>query len=212
MNLKETPYIKLRKANGLTWIDYTQCDILTLEDDRNTSAARSYNTIIGIYTDTINGEKVYLETSGVYSTTTAAKHKPRAAAIAAYNNYRIIPEVKPEILHDIYFYEKYSIEAILKEYQERQEISAAIETRNPDHYTILDARTKGQIKPAGLPKTTNYKNGNRLVKYYYKTNFQYFQNIYYQVNQKATRRTINKGTKGNFITNSYKESIVNIRW
>ena len=213
MFLNETPYIKLRRTrSGLIYVDYTQLDILGLQDDSSTAAARSYNTIIGVYTRTGSGKKIYLETSGSYSTTTATKHKPRAAAIAIYNNFQVIPEVKPEILHNLYFYNKYNVDEILKEYQERQKIAAAIETRNPDHPGIIDAQVKGLIKAAGLPTATNYKNGNRLVKYYYRTNFKYFSNIYYQVNQKATRRTINKGNRGNFQTNEYKESIVNISW
>ena len=61
MFLESTPHINLRKANGLINIDYTACDIIGLDQDSSTAAARSYSTIIGVYTRDETGKKIYLE-------------------------------------------------------------------------------------------------------------------------------------------------------
>ncbi|MBQ9011389.1 MAG: hypothetical protein IJ093_01940 [Bacilli bacterium] len=210
MNLESTPYITIRRANGLNYIDYTQCDILGLNDDSSTAAARSYNTIIGVFTRDSTGEKIYLETSGVYSTTTTSKHKPRAAAIATYNNYKIVPEVRPDVLHDLYFYNKYAADEIIKEAQERAAILEELKNQDINGASIKHAKYTGTIKASRNPETTTYKNGNQLVKYYYQTNFKYCSNIYYEVNQKATPYQVQTRT-GPAVTNKYKNTIVNIR-
>lgn len=217
MILESTPYIKLRKSRGLINIDFTQCDIIGLNENSSTAAARSYNTIIGVYTRTSSGQKVYLETSGVYSQTTAAKHKPRAARLAEYNGYNIIKDIKPEILHDIYFYNKYNIDEILKESQQRRELLEELKNNQETGRQLLALSKAGVIKARKLPETKQYKNGNRLVKYYYKTNFKYCSNIYWEVNQKAikyTRPAFNgpRGPRPPATGRKYKINIVNISW
>lgn len=178
MNLISTPYITIRNRNGLKTIDYTQCDIL---ENENQAAARSYNTIIGVYTRTSTGQQVYLETAGSYSQTTASKHKPRAAAIAAYNNYKIIEDIKPEILFNQYFYNKYCIDEILQESQQRQELIKQLKDGKTSSFLINNLKVNGTITAARDPKTKNYKNGNHQTKYYYKVNFKYSAPVYYEV-------------------------------
>lgn len=210
MQLESTPYVTLRKAKGLINIDYTACDIIGLSNNNGTAAARSYNTIIGVYTRDSTGNKVYLETSGVYSTTTCGKHKPRAAAIATYNRYQIVPEVRPDILHDLYYYSKYSVDDIIKEFQEREAILEELKNNNYNGTAIKTAKLNGTIKAAREPETTQYKNGNNLTKYYYRTNFKYVSNVYYELNNKAIKTTVQTRT-GTATTNKYKNQIVNIR-
>lgn len=184
MILKETPHIKLRKANGLINIDFTSCDIIGLRDESSQAAARSYNTIIGVYTRDSTDNKIYLETSGVYSTTTAGKHKPRARSLAAYNNYKIILDIKPEILHEQYFNNKYCIDEILTEAKQRQELIKQLKDGITTSFLITDLKVNGVIKAARNPEPHQYKNGNHQTKYYYKVSFKYCAPIYYQVIKK----------------------------
>lgn len=213
MFLEETPYIKLRKANGLINIDYTACDIIGLKEDSSTAAARSYSTIIGIYTSGPDGKKIYLETSGAYSTTTATKHKPRAAAIASYNGYKIIPGINPQALRDLYFYPNNApaIKDILEEVKQHQEILQALKGHETRLNVILDYKVKGIITAAREPETIHYKNGNTDHIYSYRTNFKYISNIQYQERRKAILTIIDKGTKGKFKTYKYSETIQKIR-
>lgn len=213
MFLNETPHIKLRKANGLINIDYTACDIIGLsDDDSRPAAARSYSTIIGVYTRTSDDTKIYLETSGVYSTTTAAKHKPRAAAIAAYNNFKIIEGINPDVLHNLYFYPSTApaVEEIIKESEERKQILQALYNNDYNNAVILHAKYSGRISAAREPQSKQYKNGNYQTKYYYKTNFKYIANIQYELNVKAIKYTVQTRT-GPAVTNKYNSKIVNIR-
>lgn len=188
MFLSETPHINLRNSRGLTYIDYTQCDILNAAAP-GPAAARSYNTIIGVYTRTSNGSKVYLETGASYSQTTASKHKPRAAAIAIYNGFQIIPEIKPDVLRDVYFYGKIPVDEVIKESQQRRQLVQELRNNDDTGTTIKDLKVKGTIKAAKKPESHQYKNGNHLEKYYYKTDFKYVYNVYYEVNQKSTKYT-----------------------
>lgn len=188
MLLESTPHISLRNSRGLTYIDYTQCDILNVAAP-GPAAARSYNTIIGVYTHDSTGCKVYLETGAAYSQTTASKHKPRAAAIASYNGFEIIPEIKPEILRQVYFYENIPVDEIIKESQQRRQLLQELRNNDTTGKTIKDLKVKGILKAAKKPESHQYKNGNHLDKYHYKTDFKYVYNIYYEVNQKSTRYT-----------------------
>ena len=215
LSLRETPHIRIRKANGLYNIDYTAADIIPGNsiNSNHHAAARSYNTIIGVYTEDSTGQKIYLNTAGVYSTTTATKHKPRAAAIASYNNYKIIDNIKPEILHDLFFYNKYNVDDILKEYQERREILKELQDGNHSTGKILDAKYKSIITAARKPADPiTYKNGNSKQIYYYKTNFKYFSNIYYKVTVRTTK-TRHKGYYGRtgykpeFYSTEYKHKV-----
>lgn len=182
MFLKETPHIKLRKANGLINIDYTACDILGLQDDSSTAAARSYNTIIGVYTRDSSGRKVYLETGYAYSTTTATKHKPRALSLAIYNDYKIVTGVHPEVLKNLYFYPAAApaVDEIIKEVDLKTEIIKELRgLKTKQINPVLHARTKGLIKTRKKPESKNFKNGNKETIYYYRTAFNYIVNIYY---------------------------------
>lgn len=185
MFLESTPYIKLRKARGLINIDYTACDIIGLETE-GPAAARSYNTIIGVYTRSGTGEKIYLETAGSYSTTTAAKHKPRAARLAAHNGYKIITDIKPQVLHDIYFYNKYNVDEILKESQIHAAAIAAIKTGNSPE-TVRDI--KPYLKTAYKRTRKDFKNGNHQTRSWYKLQFKYHAPIYYHINTHVFKET-----------------------
>lgn len=211
MFLSETPHIKLRKANGLLNIDYTAADIIF--NNKEDAAARSYNTLIGIYTKDETGRKYYLETAGVYSTTTAAKHKPRARRLASYNNYEIITDIRPEYIHDFNkFYDgTYNITEILQEQQERKDILKALYENENNAAAIIHAKTTGKIKARKAPEGKQFKNGNYLTKYFYVTNFKYFSNIYYELNLKAVKKQVQTRT-GPAVTNQYKYNIVNISW
>lgn len=188
MFLESTPHVTIRKANGLYNIDYTACDILNAAAP-GPAAARSYNTIIGVYTHDSSGSKVYLETGASYSQTTASKHKPRAAAIASYNGFQIIPEIKPSVLFDLYHYNKIPVDEIIKEAEERRQLLQELHNNNDTGTTIKDLKVKGIIKAAKEPESTPYKNGNHLEKYHYKTDFKYVYNVYYEVNVKTTKYT-----------------------
>lgn len=217
MILKETPYIKLRNRNGLKYIDHTQCDIIGLRNESSQAAARSYNTIIGVYTRTGTGEKVYLETAGSYSTTTAGKHKPRAAAIAIHNKYKIIEDIKPEILHDIYFNNKYNIDEILTEAKQRKGLINQLKQGITESFLITDLKVNGNIKAARNPEPHQYKNGNSQTKYYYKVSFKYCSSIYYQVNVKHIKKILpgynsKTGPKPDQITYKIQTRPVNIEY
>lgn len=217
MYLESTPYIKLRRANGLINIDYTSCDIIGLRNESSQAAARSYNTIIGVYTRDSTGNKIYLETAGSYSTTTATKHKPRARSLAAYNNYEIIPDIKPEVLHNQYFNNKYYIDEILKESQQRQQLIKQLKDGITTSFLITDLKTKGIIKAARNPETRNYKNGNSETKYYYIVNFKYHAPIYYNVIIKHIKTIIpgynsRTGPKPDQITYNIQTRPVNIEY
>ena len=188
MFLSETPHISLRNSRGLTYIDYTQCDILNAAAP-GPAAARSYNTIIGVYTRSSNGKKVYLETGANYSQTTASKHKPRAAAIAIYNGFQIIPEIKPDTLREVYFNNKIPVDEIIKESETRRQLFQELHNNDNNGRTIKDLKYKGILKASREPESHQYKNGNHLEKYHYKTDFKYVYNIYYEVNQKSTKYT-----------------------
>ena len=208
--INETPYINLRNnAHGTRTIDYTQADIIEGIKPHD-AAARSYNTIIGVYTRTNDGQKVYLETSGIYSTTTATKHKPRAARLASYNGYEIVTGIKPETLHNLYFYDKYDVSEILQEAKLKNEILETLKSGH-DNGPIIHGQVIGVINSNGTPKTTDYKNGNRDVKYFYKTNFKHVTNIKYEQILKSIPVKINKGQKGQYLTHDYKSYIVNIK-
>ena len=212
MILRSTPHIKLRKANGLINIDYTACDILFNEKE-GTAAARSYNTIIGVYCQDKNNNKIYLETAGSYSQTTATKHKPRAAALAAYNNYKIIENVRPETLHNLYYYADYNlyllVEEILKESQQRNAIIKELQNNDETGRQILAAKKAGTIKARKKPESKDYKNGNRQTKYYYVVKFKYLAPVYYELNQKAIKRIV-RTRNGEAVTHDYLYNIVNI--
>lgn len=215
MFLSETPHIKLRKANGLINIDYTACDIIGLQDGSSTAAARSYNTIIGVYARGPDGKKIYLQNGYSYSTTTATKHHPRAAALASHNGYKIIPDIKPEPLHKLAY--NYSnrpdLQEILKEVKARDEILKELQ----------DARTKNRpvffknknlykyVETRRPPESVTYKNGNRETVHHYKTSFNYLIDIYYHVRRHDYRQTRAAfyGPKGHkpaatYYTNKYK--------
>ena len=213
MFLKSTPYIKLRKANGLLNIDYTKCDIIFND---NIAAARSYNTIIGVYTRDSTGTKIYLETSGSYSTTTATKHKPRAASIAAYNNYHIVTDIKPEVLKIVYYSKNPEIvDNILKESQQRQELLNELKNNVNDSLLKTHLKVNGTIKADRTPEHKQYKNGNSQTKYYYRSNFQYCQQVTWQENKKHIKKVIPgyngpKGPKPERTTYTITNNIVNI--
>lgn len=214
MFLNETPHISLRKnTNGNYQIDFCSAEILTPFKGTETAAARSYSTIIGIYTRDESGKKIYLETSGVYSTTTATKHKPRAAAIASHNGYKIISNINPQVLRDLYFYPDNApaIKDILEEVKQHREILQALKGHESRLNVILDYKVKGIITAAKEPETIHYKNGNTDHIYSYKTNFKYISNIQYQERRKAIKTIIDKGTKGKFKTYKYSETIQKIR-
>ena len=216
MFLSETPHIRIRRANGLYNIDYTACDIIGLNQDSSTAAARSYNTIIGVYTRTSSGSRVYLETGAAYSQTTASKHKPRAAAIASYNGFQIIPEIKPDVLREVYFYGKTPVDEIIKEAETRQQLLQELHNNDNNGPTIKDLKVKGIIKAAREPESHQYKNGNHLEKYFYQTKFKYVYNVQYELNQKATKYTrpaFNSPTGPRPEATGYKvqNRIVNIR-
>lgn len=199
MYIKETAHIKLRKANGLINIDYTACDII-FNEKNDTAAARSYNTIIGIFTHDNSSNKIYLETAGVYSTTTATKHKPRAARIADYNGYTIIEGIKPAIIEQVrdFYYcplTEEDVDEIKKEAKQRQEILKALYSNNETAAAIKSGKYSGTIKARKAPAGHQFKNGNYLTKYFYKTNFKYLQNIYYEVNVRHVKTKI-KGYNG----------------
>lgn len=206
MNLKSTPHIILRKRNGLLNIDYTACDIISNQDQ---AAARSYNTIIGVYARDSSGTKYYLETSGVYSTTTAAKHKPRAARLADYNGFRIIENIKPDVLFNQYFYKKYSIDDIIQEAKERQAILQALRDNDTNARSIKAAKLNGTIHARKNPEPHQFKNGNLKTKYYYIAEFKYCSSIFYEVNIKHERKTI-ETRKGPAETNEVKINICNV--
>lgn len=210
MQLESTPYVTLRKANGLINIDYTACDIIGLSNNNGTAAARSYNTIIGVYTKTSSGKKVYLKNAYSYSQTTAGKHHPRAAAIAEYNGYAVIQEVKPDVLHDLYCYNKYAVDEIIKEAETRNAILQELHNNDNNGTAIKAAKLNGTIKAYKNPESHQYKNGNNLTKYYYRTNFKYVSNVYYELNNKAIKTTVQTRT-GTATYNKYVNTIVNIR-
>ena len=95
MFLRSTPHIILRNRNNLLTIDYTAADVIF--NNKEDAAARSYSTLIGIYTTDETGRKYYLETAGSYSITTEAKHKNRARRLADYNGYEIIQYIPPMV-------------------------------------------------------------------------------------------------------------------
>ena len=216
MNLRSTPHIKIRRANGLNNIDYTTCDIIGLNDESEKAAARSYNTIIGVYARDSTGKKIYLETGGVYSTTTQGKHKPRARRIAEYNNFKVVSEILPEILHKLYFYNKYNIDAITSEAKERQEILKALYNNEDTAPAILHAKYKNIIECYKPVEKTQYKNGNLKNKYYCKVTFKYCYPIYYELNVKHIKKEIapyygRNGYKPATTTNTIIKNIVNIQ-
>lgn len=196
MILKETPYIKIRKANGLYNIDYTSCDLI--KNPAGTIAARSYNTLIGVYTINSDGQKVYYKNCYGYSTTTSTKHHPRAERLAAYNNYKIVEGINPDTLFNLYFdLSKVNIKQLEEELKNRREIEAAI--INKDYHKLYQYQRPGIIRPEA-PESTNYKNGNRLVKQEYKTRFKYIQNISFTEYSKTGPKTIDAG----YYRNGYK--------
>ena len=213
MFLESTPYITIRNRNGLKTIDYTSADILGLGEP-GPAAARSYNTIIGIYTTDDDGRKVYLETSGVYSTTTAAKHKPRAASLAIDNGFKVVTGIRPDVLHDLYFYagenQALIIREILQEVETRRQLLGQLRNNINSSFLITDLLVSDKITSRRPPESKQYKNGNRLVKYYYQTNFKYIANIQYEVNQKSIPYTVQTRT-GTARTNKYKYDVVTIR-
>lgn len=210
MYLNETPHISLRKANGLINIDYSACDII-FNERNDTAAARSYNTVIGIYTKDNNNNKIYLETAGSYSQTTAGKHKPRARRLAEYNNYKIIPEIKPAIIESVsdFYYKNLNVDEIIKESQERRQILTALYNNEENAAAIKAAKLNGICKARRQPESTSYKNGNYLTKYFYIVEFKYLSSIYYELNSKAIKTQIETRT-GTAWTNQYKNQIVNI--
>ena len=215
MFLSETPHIKIRKAKGLYNVDYTACDILN-QNQPGPAAARSYNTIIGVYTHDSTGCKVYLETGAAYSQTTASKHKPRAAAIAEYNGFQIIPEIKPDVLRQVYLYENIPVDEIIKEAETRDQLLEDLHNNDNNSTTILKLKRAGIIKANRNPQSHQYKNGNHLEKYFYRTNFKYVYNVYYELNVKTTRYTRPQfngptGPRAAASGNRIKHTIVNIR-
>lgn len=196
MILKETPSIKIRKSNGLYVIDYTSCDLI--KNPAGTIAARSYNTIIGIYTTNSDGQKVYYKNCYSYSTTTATKHHPRAERLAAYNNYKIVEGVKPDALFNLYFDpSKVNIKELEQELKNRQEIEDA--AYNNNFYLLYQHQKKDNIRPEP-PESIQYKNGNRLTTHEYRTTFKYIQNISYTEYTKTGPKTIDAG----YYRNGYK--------
>lgn len=208
MKLESTPHIRLRRANGLINIDYTACDIIGLDQDSGKAAARSYNTIIGVYTRSSNG-KIYLENSCSYSQTTAGKHKPRAAALAIHNGYKVISWIKPEVLKEVFF-TNINVDEIVKEAETRKLLLKELHDNEYNGKLLKHLKVTGAIKAQKAPESTTYKNGNQLTKYYYSTNFKYVSNITYELNNKAVKVTV-KTRNGQAVTNKYKNPIVNIR-
>jgi len=208
MILKETPYIKIRNRNGLKYIDYTACDIIGLRPESNQAAARSYNTIIGVYTRDSTGRKYYFQTSGSYSTTTATKHKPRAAGIAAYNNYIIVDDVHPKILNDLYFYNKYNVDEIIQEAKIRTEIINTIRS-NPDTSIFFKNKKCYDYITFNNRTGKDYQNGNRQEVTIYKTNFKYLYNFQIKETRHAFQHKLKQyagrtGTKGPATYTTYK--------
>ena len=196
MYLEETPYIKLRYARGLLNIDYTSCDIIFNE---NHAGARSYNTIIGVYA-IINGKKYYFETSGVYSQTTAGKHKPRARDIAIYNGFEVIENIKPDILFDLYF-KSININALFKELQQKEDLIKYLKLQDYktchqinsqaawDGLRIYDLRQLIKNSETNK-KETIYKNGNTKTVKQYRTKFNYLSDLYYKITSRSKKTTI----------------------
>ena len=209
MLLNDTPYIRLRNNKGLTKIDYTACDIIGLEDGSSTAAARSYSTIIGVYTR--SGEKVYLKNAEKYSVTTAGKHHPRAEAIAIYNGYHVINNVRPDVLYNVYFHPSTApaVDEIINEAEERRQIIKELRANDPEGAAIIHAKVTGTIKTKKV-ETHQYKNGNNLDKYYCTTNFKFVSNITYEVNIKSTPYRVRTRT-GTATTHKYNSQIVNIK-
>ena len=190
MELNETPYIKI-KRNGQ--IDNTAATIAELNN--NIQIVYSYNTIIGAFIQYYD-KRIYLKDSCSYSTTTAGKHHPRAAAIANHNHFKII-EVKhktiikainnPEILKGI-FQEVEIKNQILKALYENNHFF-----KNLKCYDYIEARRK---------EHKEFKNSNFKNIYYKKTTFKYLPQIYYKVTHHAKNQL--KPSKGYFYKYSYK--------
>ena len=182
IKLESTPYVKIRKANGLLNIDYTACDIFSIE---NIAIARSYNTFIGIYAAGPDGKKYYFKNSNSYSSTTATKHHPRAQEIAIYNGYNTVVEVRPETLYKIYNATPETrpelLKQILYESQIKDEIKTAI---NNNEYIYKNINVFDYIKLV-TRKHTPYKNTNFKDVYLYQTNFKYISNINIKYTQHA---------------------------
>lgn len=196
MILKETPHIKLRNSKGHVYIDYTACDIL--ENPAGVIAARSYSTIIGIYTSSSSGQKVYYKNCYGYSTTTSTKHHPRAERLAAYNGYQIQEGINPKTLHNLYFNPaQVNIKELEEELKNRREIEDA--AYNNNFYLLYQHQKKDNIRPEP-PESIQYKNGNRLVRQEYKTRFKYIQNISFTEYSKTGPKTI----EGGYYRNGYK--------
>ena len=219
--IKETPHIKINKKTGQ--IDYTSACISSAWNTEYIKGVTfSYNTIIGVFLKVpyCTGYRLYyLETAGVYSQTTASKHKPRAAGIASYNNYDIISDIKPDALQTIANApedkQQQILKAILKEDQERQDIINQLYSNDDAGGPVLHAIKTGVINHWKRPDSHTFKNGNYQTKYYYKTNFKYLSNIYYELNVKHVKITVpgyngRNGYKPPAVTNKIIKNIVNI--
>ena len=179
--IKETPHIKINEKTGQ--IDYTSARIIYF---KNNAYVFSYNTVIGIYTQ-YTGKPLYLETAAAHSSTTSTKHKPRARRLAEYNSYKIIPDIKPEILHDLYLNSiKYDIAEIVKESQIYTAAIAAIKTGNEPE-TVRDI--KPYLKPQYKQTKKDFKNGNQQIRSWYKLEFKYHAPIYYHINTHVFKET-----------------------
>ena len=186
MILQNTPHIRIAPLSGQ--VDKCSCWIKNYNYDEN-QYAFSYNTVIGIYTSDL----YYLETAGSYSTTTAGKHKPRCQSIARHNNFKIVPDVKPETLAAIYRRPEELPEilpAILEESQQRRQLLDAINNNRTENSIALDLKVKGILNASRKPETKNFKNGNRDTVHYYRTNFKYVSNLEYKEVTKAKKQRL----------------------
>ena len=176
--------------------------------NKNASTARttgginifiSYSTIIAA-----EAPGVTIITSGYYSNTTA-HHKTDARRY--FNNNQEI-EATPEALYK-YVSGEVTAEELQREASQRQELITALKANKNTGGIIEKLKVKGIITTRKAPETKNYKNGNRLEKYFYKVEFKYLPAVYYELNSKAIKYQIETRT-GTAKTNKYINNVVNL--
>jgi len=194
MLIKETPYISLNLIkdgfNNEYRVDYTSAALLDI--NTNLNLAYSYNTIIGAFID-IDGNRFYIETAAVYSTTTATKHKPRFNRLANYNNFIVIPNVKPEtfiLIRDTNNKNELSILLldILEEFTDSQTIKNKINGISTNAYKENQLIT--EYSKHYKTEKTQYKNGNHKTVITRKTTFKYLYNYYIKTVNHYFKKTI----------------------
>ena len=160
------------------------------------TAAVSYNTIIAASQDGIT----YL-TSYNYSNTTA-HHKTQAVRI--FNDTEIIT-VTPDALYKIADGDKTAATEALQEHEIREVLLQELHNNDSTGKTLKHLQYLGVCKPEKVPESQDFKNGNRLTKYYYKVNFKYVPPVRFQKN---SRGVLTDSSKGKYFR--YKKQIVNI--